>query len=65
MSWLRVRPTLNGRTPHTMRDASRDPWDWGTRYRAPWHRRAADWLGILGVLTLFAGLVGILLAWRG
>lgn len=25
---MQVRRTLNGRTPHTLRDASRDPYDW-------------------------------------
>jgi hypothetical protein len=63
MSWLRVRPTLNGHTPHTMRDTNRDPWDWCTHYRAPWHHRAANWLGVLGTLLLFA-ILGVILAWR-
>lgn len=59
-----TRQTLNGRQPRTLRDASRDPWDYVEHHRAPLPQRLAGWLGMAGVLALFAG-IGCLLAWRG
>jgi hypothetical protein len=25
---MKIRPPLNGQSPRTLREASRDPWDW-------------------------------------
>ena len=53
------RHTLNGRSPHTMRDAARDAYDWFEREPQDWlaHPRAPNgntWAGF--ALAVFIGI---------
>lgn len=62
-----TRPTLNARQPRTMRDTTRDCFDWIEHHRAPLADRLLRlWRPVSWLLffATFAG-IGVLLAWRG
>ncbi len=54
-----IRPTLNARQPRTMRDTSRDAFDWIEHHRAPLSDRLLRWWRVaaqlLFVVLLFGG----------
>ena len=52
---MKIRSTLNGLTPRTMRDAIRDPWDWLQASPRP-DTPAEQIAGV--VLALIIGIVG-------
>ena len=59
------RPTLNAREPRTLRDVSRDAFDWLEVHRAPlllrWWRAVSN---VVFVVVVF-GALGAMLAWGG
>ena len=56
---MKLRGTLNGKQPRTLRDAQRDPYDWIEHHRSPSHSVVLAfrvWLALVGFLAASAWL---------
>lgn len=62
-----IRPTLNARQPRTMRDTSRDAFDWIEHHRAPLADRLLRLWRPFAWLLFWAtwAALGVIFAWRG
>jgi hypothetical protein len=60
-----TRQTLNARLPRTLRDTSRDPFDYIEHYRAPLLHRAWHVVAQVCFVVLVFGALGAAIAWGG